>query len=64
MQIFLGSLNLGYSRPSTKKGRNVLPNHHLVDAEFKLWTRPDCYGTEFENNNRTWFCFNIKGLLI
>ncbi|XP_076251015.1 cytosolic carboxypeptidase-like protein 5 isoform X1 [Rhynchophorus ferrugineus] len=40
----------------------------LVDAEFNLWTKPDCYGTEFENGNRTWFYFAIKapqpGLLV
>ena len=24
-------------------------------AEFNLWTRPDCEGTEFENGNRTWY---------
>lgn len=32
-----------------------------VDAEFNLWTRPDCYGTPFENTNRTWFFFSIRG---
>ncbi|XP_027233246.2 cytosolic carboxypeptidase-like protein 5 [Penaeus vannamei] len=32
-----------------------------VNYEFNLWTRPDCWGTEFENNNRTWFFFGIKG---
>ncbi len=25
------------------------------DAEFELWTRPDCGGTPFENGNRTWY---------
>ncbi len=24
------------------------------DAEFDLWTKPDCQGTSFENGNRTW----------
>ena len=23
--------------------------------EFKVWTRPDCSGTCYENGNRTWF---------
>lgn len=32
-----------------------------VDVEFNLWTRPDCYGTPFENQNRTWFYFSIRG---
>ncbi|XP_047098849.1 cytosolic carboxypeptidase-like protein 5 [Schistocerca piceifrons] len=33
----------------------------VPDFEFNIWTRPDCYGTEFENSNRTWFYFGIKG---
>lgn len=32
-----------------------------VHAEFNLWTRPDCQGTAFENSNRTWFYFSIRG---
>lgn len=32
----------------------------IPDAEFNLWTKPDCCGTEFENGNRTWFYFGIK----
>ncbi|XP_063882854.1 cytosolic carboxypeptidase-like protein 5 [Scylla paramamosain] len=32
-----------------------------VNYEYNLWTRPDCAGTEYENNNRTWFFFGIKG---
>ncbi|XP_066248297.1 cytosolic carboxypeptidase-like protein 5 isoform X1 [Euwallacea similis] len=40
----------------------------IPDAEFNLWTKPDCNGTEFENGNRTWFYFGIKaprpGLLV
>lgn len=32
-----------------------------IDAEFNLWTRPDCQGTSFENSNRTWFYFSIRG---
>lgn len=32
-----------------------------VDSEFNLWTRPDCHGTVFENANRTWFYFSIRG---
>lgn len=31
------------------------------DNEFNLWTSPDCGGTEFENGNRTWFHFAVKG---
>uniref|UniRef100_A0A8D8RLD4 Cytosolic carboxypeptidase-like protein 5 n=1 Tax=Cacopsylla melanoneura TaxID=428564 RepID=A0A8D8RLD4_9HEMI len=32
-----------------------------VDYEFNVWPRPDCAGTEFENGNRTWFYFGMKG---
>ncbi|CAH1173884.1 unnamed protein product [Phaedon cochleariae] len=32
----------------------------LFDAEFNIWTKPDCCGTEFENGNRTWFYFGVK----
>lgn len=31
------------------------------DAEFNIWTKHDCYGTEYENGNRTWFYFGMKG---
>ncbi|KAL1505914.1 hypothetical protein ABEB36_005363 [Hypothenemus hampei] len=40
----------------------------MFDAEFNIWTKPDCHGTEYENGNRTWFHFGIKapspGLLV
>uniref|UniRef100_UPI00358F72B2 cytosolic carboxypeptidase-like protein 5 isoform X2 n=1 Tax=Myxine glutinosa TaxID=7769 RepID=UPI00358F72B2 len=32
-----------------------------ADYEFNVWTRADCAGTEFENGNRTWFYFGVKG---
>ncbi|XP_059837724.1 cytosolic carboxypeptidase-like protein 5 isoform X2 [Hypanus sabinus] len=31
------------------------------DCEFNVWTKPDCAGTEFENSNRSWFYFSVKG---
>ncbi|KAJ1522064.1 hypothetical protein ONE63_002379 [Megalurothrips usitatus] len=31
------------------------------DYEFNIWTNPDCAGTEFENSNRSWFYFGIRG---
>lgn len=31
------------------------------DFDYNVWTAPDCAGTEFENQNRTWFYFGIKG---
>nr|CAB3220554.1 cytosolic carboxypeptidase-like protein 5 [Phallusia mammillata] len=31
------------------------------DYEFNVWTKPDCAGTPFENGNRSWFYFGIRG---
>ncbi|XP_075238320.1 cytosolic carboxypeptidase-like protein 5 isoform X2 [Lycorma delicatula] len=36
-------------------------NNEVPDFEFNIWTNPDCAGTEFENGNRSWFHFGIKG---
>ncbi|XP_037083859.1 LOW QUALITY PROTEIN: cytosolic carboxypeptidase-like protein 5, partial [Pollicipes pollicipes] len=33
----------------------------LCAYEFNCWVRPDCGGTEYENNNRTWFHFSLSG---
>lgn len=33
-----------------------------IDAEFNIWTKPDCCHTEYENGNRTWFYFGVKGM--
>ena len=49
-------------RPSTSGGgqaRSV--GSEAPDFRFSLWTRPDCQGTEFENGNRTWFYFGMRG---
>lgn len=35
----------------------------LPDFEFNLWTKPDAAGTPFENGNRTWFYFSVRGPL-
>ncbi|XP_053394186.1 cytosolic carboxypeptidase-like protein 5 isoform X3 [Mercenaria mercenaria] len=32
-----------------------------ADYEFNVWTKPDCAGTEFENGNRSWFYFGVRG---
>ncbi|XP_049759556.1 cytosolic carboxypeptidase-like protein 5 isoform X1 [Elephas maximus indicus] len=32
-----------------------------ADYEFNVWTRPDCAETEFENGNRSWFYFSVRG---
>ncbi|XP_033113661.1 cytosolic carboxypeptidase-like protein 5 isoform X2 [Anneissia japonica] len=33
----------------------------VPDYEYNVWTSPDCEGTEFENGNRSWFHFAVKG---
>ncbi|XP_019872750.1 cytosolic carboxypeptidase-like protein 5 [Aethina tumida] len=38
--------------------KSVVPD--VPDAEFNIWTKPDCHGTEYENGNRTWFYFGLK----
>ena len=40
-----------------EKGGPLLP----TDYSFRIRTRPDCAGTEFENGNRTWFYFGFRG---
>ncbi|KAI4882983.1 hypothetical protein NFI96_015784 [Prochilodus magdalenae] len=34
-----------------------------ADFEFNVWTKPDCADTEFENGNRSWFYFSVRGVL-
>lgn len=31
-----------------------------LDYEFNLWTKHDCHGTQYQNNNRTWFYFGVR----
>ncbi|RXM99038.1 Cytosolic carboxypeptidase-like protein 5 [Acipenser ruthenus] len=31
------------------------------DYEFNVWTKPDCAETQFENGNRSWFYFSVRG---
>lgn len=42
------------------KSSNKNTIHDVFDAEFNVWTKPDCHGTPFENGNRTWFYFGMK----
>ncbi|XP_059472079.1 cytosolic carboxypeptidase-like protein 5 [Neocloeon triangulifer] len=48
------------NRPENHNGKTNSASEHQ-DFEFNLWTKPDCGHTEFENGNRTWFYFGIKG---
>ena len=49
------------SRPSTSTALPRSAGPEAPDYDFLLWTRPDCHRTEFENGNRTWFYFGLKG---
>ncbi|XP_066524503.1 cytosolic carboxypeptidase-like protein 5 isoform X2 [Hoplias malabaricus] len=49
----------GASDSSSSTGN---PQLH-IDYEFNVWTKPDCAGTEFENGNRSWFYFSVRGVL-
>ncbi|XP_072189499.1 cytosolic carboxypeptidase-like protein 5 isoform X2 [Excalfactoria chinensis] len=49
-----GSAAPGCSAP----GCTALPD---ADYEFNVWTRPDCAHTEYENGNRSWFYFSVRG---
>ncbi|XP_064624657.1 cytosolic carboxypeptidase-like protein 5 isoform X2 [Lineus longissimus] len=42
-------------------GRLMMGGEPRSDYEFNVWTRPDCAGTEYENGNRSWFYFGVKG---
>lgn len=42
------------------KSTNSSGSKDTLDYEFNLWTKHDCHGTQFQNNNRTWFYFGVK----
>ena len=48
-------------RPSTSTLQQRSAGIDPPEFEFRLWTRPDCQDTEFENGNRTWFYFGLEG---
>lgn len=50
----------GGRRQKRDQGSSVSPPLSSTDFAFKIWTRPDCSGTEFENGNRTWFFFGVR----
>ncbi|CAG0918412.1 unnamed protein product [Notodromas monacha] len=52
----------GISGMFRKHIRFASPNfQRKPDFEFDIWTNRDCEGTDFENGNRTWFCFGVGG---
>ncbi|KAM3852804.1 cytosolic carboxypeptidase-like protein 5 isoform 3-T4 [Vipera latastei] len=52
-----GSNSINTSSASVVFG-NSLPT---ADYEFNVWTKPDCGDTEYENGNRSWFYFSVRG---
>ncbi|XP_070591061.1 cytosolic carboxypeptidase-like protein 5 isoform X6 [Erythrolamprus reginae] len=52
-----GSGSINTSSVSVVFG-NSLPT---ADYEFNVWTKPDCGDTEYENGNRSWFYFSVRG---
>ena len=42
-------------------GTNLGTLSPVPDFEYNLWTLADCAGTSYENSNRTWFYFGVKG---
>ncbi|RZF46286.1 hypothetical protein LSTR_LSTR011997 [Laodelphax striatellus] len=53
--------NLARVEQVTLKEKTATSSPDTPDFEFNIWTYPDCAGTEFENGNRTWFHFGIRG---
>ncbi|XP_051546512.1 cytosolic carboxypeptidase-like protein 5 isoform X2 [Myxocyprinus asiaticus] len=50
--------------PDGNTGRSANGSVHTQpDYEFNVWTKPDCASTEFENSNRSWFYFSVRGML-
>lgn len=47
-------------RPAVKPARPS-PPVEFPDFEFNIWTKADCSGTQYENSNRTWFHFGVRG---
>lgn len=40
---------------------DTLTSDLIVNAEFNVRSKPDCGGTAYENQNRSWFYFSIFG---
>ena len=40
-----------------------VPQEIKVDHSFNVWTAPDAAGTQYQNGNRSWFYFGIRGPL-
>ncbi|XP_012271372.1 cytosolic carboxypeptidase-like protein 5 [Orussus abietinus] len=47
---------------SNEGNSNNLCSDDSPEYEFNLWTKRDCHGTEYQNNNRTWFYFGVRAV--
>lgn len=48
----------------SSEGPNILSirfNDFYPDYGFNVWTKPDCANTIYENGNRSWFHFGVRG---
>ncbi|KPP75262.1 cytosolic carboxypeptidase-like protein 5-like, partial [Scleropages formosus] len=67
MEFRFGSLIFSSKFDSGNLGHVVRVECNEPDAEsagnyeFNVWTKPDCAETEFENGNRSWFYFSVRG---
>ncbi|XP_060078160.1 cytosolic carboxypeptidase-like protein 5 [Ylistrum balloti] len=48
-------------RDDEEEGGGGFYSEPKPDYEYNVWTKPDCAETEFENGNRSWFYFGIRG---
>lgn len=55
------SLSATQNHESSCSAAIPAPPSKQADLEFNMWTKPDCAGTPFENTNRTWFYFSVRG---
>lgn len=55
--------NAGGSSSTTTSTASAIFGSSLpvADYEFNVWTKPDCGDTEYENGNRSWFYFSVRG---
>lgn len=50
-------------REEEGEGKITSNQESRPDYEYQVWTKPDCHATEFENGNRSWFYFGIRGYI-
>ena len=52
----------GLTFSATFDSGNAKRVEQLDDHEFALWTAGDCEDTQYENKNRTWWHFSVRGV--